>query len=186
MITKTRETTGILKNCIKCENKLDTSLFNKNKQMKSGLDSACWECRKKEAKLFYWKNVERQRLISKAYARTHKDKVFSRKANNPEKYLCMLAKSRAKRENLIFNLTPENIIIPEYCPVLGMKLEFSYGKHATDASPTIDKFIPDLGYVPGNVAVISKKANRLKGDAYLIEIEALVKWMEQRVEEMLK
>ena len=33
-----------------------------------------------------------------------------------------------------------------------------------DNSPTLDRIVPELGYVPGNVAVISWKANRLKGN----------------------
>lgn len=49
---------------------------------------------------------------------------------------------------------------------------------ASDASPTLDRIHPDIGYVPGNVMVISAKANRMKNNASLEELKALVIWME--------
>ena len=185
MIVKIREKTCVYKFCIKCKKNLDTSLFNTNSRMKEGLDSACWDCRKEDAKKYYWNNADRQRKISREYSQKHKDKTLNRKMNNPENYLCMLAKNRSKKEGIYFNLKPEDIHIPEFCPVLGIKLEFSNGKHATDCSPTLDKFIPELGYIKENVVVISKRANRLKGDAYTVEIEALASWMNKRVEDIL-
>ena len=41
-------------------------------------------------------------------------------------------------------------------------------------SPTIDKLIPSLGYTKGNVWVISRRANMIKSDATLEELELLV------------
>lgn len=53
-----------------------------------------------------------------------------------------------------------------------MRLERGIGKqHA--ASPSLDRIIPTLGYVPGNVWVISHRANELKRDATLQEIQML-------------
>jgi hypothetical protein len=106
-----------------------------------------------------------------------KHATFQRKVDNPSRYLHILAKSRAKKNGVYFNLLPEDIVIPTHCPALGIKLELSHGKYATNASPTLDRFIPELGYIPGNVTVISKKANRLKGDGTLQELECLVTWM---------
>lgn len=67
-------------------------------------------------------------------------------------------------------------MIPEYCPVLGIRLERGIGQ-LTDASPTVDAIIPELGYVPCNIAVISHRANRLKSDGTLAEHEQLVEWL---------
>ena len=181
MIVKTRKITGILKFCFKCTKFLDTSLFNLNRRMKFGLDSACWNCRKLEAKLYYWANADRQRKLSKAYSNKNKDKIFKRKLDNPQHYLWLLAKHRAKKNNIPFSIDESDIIIPEFCPVLGLKLIFSNGKHSTDASPTLDKFTPELGYVKGNITVISKRANRLKGDANYQEIKKLANWMYKRI-----
>ena len=41
-------------------------------------------------------------------------------------------------------------------------------------SPTIDKLIPSLGYTKGNVWIVSRRANMIKSDATLEELELLV------------
>lgn len=90
------------------------------------------------------------------------------------------AKTRAKNKNLPFSLTISDIVIPDVCPVLGIKLERAVGKgnHMyNDASPTLDRIVPELGYVPENVAVISWRANKLKGDGSLDELEKIVSWL---------
>lgn len=46
----------------------------------------------------------------------------------------------------------------------------------TEGSPTLDRIVPSRGYVVGNVAVISMRANRLKSDASVAELQALVSY----------
>ena len=50
------------------------------------------------------------------------------------------------------------------CPVLGIPLVIGEGA-CSDNSPSIDRIIPELGYVKGNIKVISRRANRIKNDA---------------------
>ncbi len=90
-----------------------------------------------------------------------------------------LAKDRAKRLGLPFALTEDDIHIPGRCPVLGIVLRDSR-KRPIDRraapnpnSPSLDRIVPSKGYVPGNVRVISHRANRLRGDGTLKEIERL-------------
>lgn len=45
------------------------------------------------------------------------------------------------------------------------------------SSPSIDRIIPELGYVRGNIAVISMRANKLKSDATSEELERISAWM---------
>lgn len=78
------------------------------------------------------------------------------------------AKYRAKRDGTPFSITRDDIVIPEFCPILGYRLSKSTGGRACNASPSLDKVVPSLGYVPGNVRVISVEANRLK-DANTVE-----------------
>lgn len=52
-------------------------------------------------------------------------------------------------------------MIPETCPVLGIPL--TIGGKRSPSSPSLDRIDPALGYVPGNIRVISDRANRLKG-----------------------
>lgn len=84
------------------------------------------------------------------------------------------AKQRAKRAGVPFSLTEADIIIPRFCPVFGVKLEQALGsKGPGPNSPSLDRRVPEDGYVPGNVVVISNRANRAKSDLTLEELVAL-------------
>jgi len=47
-------------------------------------------------------------------------------------------------------------------------------------SPSVDRIRPELGYVPGNVAVISVKANFIKGNATAAEIRLVAEWLDKQ------
>jgi hypothetical protein len=86
------------------------------------------------------------------------------------------AKARALRTGLTFELRVEDLTIPERCPALGLPLQVNDGRHQ-DNSPSLDRIDPKKGYVKGNVAVISYKANRIKQDATPEELEAVASWL---------
>lgn len=88
-------------------------------------------------------------------------------------YMVRRAKHRAKTLSIPFSLTPDDIHIPEKCPIFGIVLKVAEGRH-DDNSPALDRIIPVKGYVKGNVMVISQRANVLKRDASLEELEMLV------------
>jgi len=88
------------------------------------------------------------------------------------------AKSRAKQKNIPFNLTLEDIEVPETCPLLGIPIEIQPKKGYHPNSPSLDKIIPEKGYIKGNVWVISNRANTLKNDATLQELKTLVENLE--------
>lgn len=100
---------------------------------------------------------------------------------NPRRSYCLAAKNRARRQNVPFDLDPEDIIFPETCPVLGIPLIFSRGGR-TNNTPSIDRKIPSIGYVKGNIRVISWRANRLKNDATLEELKKLVEYLEDETQ----
>jgi Mor family transcriptional regulator len=76
------------------------------------------------------------------------------------------SKSRAIKKNLPFDLELSDIVIPEYCPVFPeIKLVKNINQHK-DNSPSLDRIIPELGYISGNVRVISSKANTIKSKFY--------------------
>jgi hypothetical protein len=96
--------------------------------------------------------------------------------NNFPAVMLKNAKIRAKKHGVPINIELSDIVIPEFCPILGLKLE--HGTQEThDASPTLDRIIPSQGYVKGNVVVISHRANRIKSDASLVELQNLVSWL---------
>lgn len=84
------------------------------------------------------------------------------------------ARTRARKEGFPFNLELSDIVIPEKCPVLNVNLV----EKDFNLSPSIDKIIPSLGYVKGNIAIISQRANRIKNDASKQEIELLYRWLQ--------
>lgn len=81
-----------------------------------------------------------------------------------DRYWLKLLAGRAKAEGVPFSLTTDNTVIPEKCPVLGIPLVRHEGSGPRVDSPSMDRFDPSLGYVPGNVMVISHRANTLKGN----------------------
>ena len=46
-----------------------------------------------------------------------------------------------------------------------------------ECTATIDRVDPDGGYVTGNVRVISMRANRIKSDASIAELESVIAYM---------
>jgi hypothetical protein len=81
------------------------------------------------------------------------------------------ARARARIAGVPFNITKEDIVIPTHCPILGIPLFQKTGKQGGgDHSPSLDRVRPERGYVPGNILVISQRANRLKSDATIKEL----------------
>jgi hypothetical protein len=86
-------------------------------------------------------------------------------------------KNRAKKNGIPFDLTVEDIIIPNVCPVLGIKLipKIMEGRKGYyPDSPSLDRIDPSLGYIKGNVRVISARANLLKNDATVAELRLVL------------
>jgi hypothetical protein len=126
-----------------------------------------------------WKanNPDRTRAHGRKSYRKHRVATLERRQQgDPKGYLIRSARYRAAAKKIPFALTPEHIHIPSVCPALGMPLEFGRGA-AHDNSPTLDRFDPSLGYVPGNVHVISHLANRIKNSSTVEQIEAVAHWM---------
>jgi hypothetical protein len=76
-------------------------------------------------------------------------------------------RARAKILDVPFDLTIEDLKDPGLCPLLELPLSRSVGEGTGGASnsPSVDRIIPALGYVKGNVRIISKLANAMKQDA---------------------
>lgn len=115
------------------------------------------------------RHYEKHKDVYQDYGRRH-GKQF------PEKRMFNAARVTARKQNLPFNIKLEDIVIPEVCPVFGIPLEVTAGPR-TNNTPSLDKIIPELGYVKGNIRVISFRANRLKSDASLEEIQKLLLYM---------
>lgn len=113
-----------------------------------------------------------RRDISKARYNYHK-------RTQPFKLRCTRARSRSQYLKVPFNLSPEYLksIWSGTCPIFNIPLKLETDRINEDAAE-LDRFNPELGYTQGNVAFISRKANRLKNSGNLEELKAIVKWME--------
>lgn len=113
----------------------------------------------------YHDNIERERERGRLYHQNNPEKALERcnkwHHNNPEKYMYNRSKARAKMKGIEFTIALEDIVIPAYCPVFGLPL-FHSPKRFCDNSPSLDRIDPNKGYIPGNVAVISQRANQIK------------------------
>ena len=95
--------------------------------------------------------------------------------------MLLSAQKRAEERGLPFNLDISDIQIPDVCPVLGIPLKVGTRKSHWDA-PTLDRIIPEQGYVKGNVCVISWRANWLRSNASVEELEKVLKYSREITE----
>jgi hypothetical protein len=94
----------------------------------------------------------------------------------PEVHMLARVRARAKAKGLVFDITVADISIPKRCPILGIPLVVGDGT-ATDNSPELDRINNSRGYVRGNIHVISRRANRIKNDATLTELEKIASYL---------
>lgn len=92
------------------------------------------------------------------------------------------ARARAKKNNWEFSISTEDIgEIPSRCPIFDwIILETGHGKLG-DRSPTIDRIDSSKGYVPGNVWIISWRANRIKADGSAKEHRLIARAVERKL-----
>jgi len=102
------------------------------------------------------------------------------KPENVIKHLVCAAKNRAKKKGLPFDLHYTDLTLPDVCPVLGIPI-IPGSKSSKSNSPSIDRFVPEKGYVKGNVQVISMLANELKGDDTLEQLRGLGQWITNEI-----
>lgn len=104
------------------------------------------------------------------------------KSSATELKLFYAAKRRATQKDLEFALKVEDIKIPNFCPMLGIPLFPATGKHARDNSPTLDRIDSRFGYTPDNILVISHRANTIKGNATIQELEMIADYIDKSLQ----
>jgi len=138
-----------LKTCTKCGTQKTVRDFAIDTKRKNGLCVWCRSCVSANSKLH--------------------------RANNVTRYLFRSARNGAKQRGLEFSITEEDLVVPEHCPIFGFKMEPG-GKRST--SPSVDRIDNTKGYIPGNVVVVSVKANHVKSDCSMEELKRLVEFYE--------
>lgn len=127
-------------------------------------------------------NKEKVKLQIKRYAAENRPRIreIRRRSHHkdPTRRLLNLARRRARLKGIEFSLSRADIVIPKTCPVLGIDIRLSNGGF-NDNSPTLDRVDNALGYVPGNVVVVSWRANRIKCDAAIDELRKIVEFYDR-------
>jgi hypothetical protein len=151
--------------CTKCHVEKDRETgFHKDKSKPDGFRTWCKQCAIPASLAYHNRNKEHV---------THRNRNY--KVAHPARYLAWCARHRAKRDNVEFSITEQDIRMPTKCPILGIPL-FMGGRHNPN-SPSLDRINNERGYVKGNINVISYRANALKSDATVDELKRFSKWI---------
>jgi len=121
------------------------------------------------------KNVEHHNAYNKQYQRKIREHRY-------EKYMLARIRSNAKKTGIEVTITEADLSVPEYCPVLGIKLDRHATRKTRSNAPSVDRIDNNKGYVPGNVVVVSLKANRIKNNATVDELEKVLNFYKKLAE----
>lgn len=174
--------------CLGCNEPKPISELVKNKAAKDGFRNLCLACNRARNLVSRRKRIIRQgRDITIVEARSkHRwkneeiRKALGRAAGRKIIQMHLSAKRRAKERGIEFDITPSDLLdlyTPE-CPIFKTKLNWEHrGSGAAHDSPSLDRKVPSLGYIKGNVWIISYRANTIKNDATPEELLALANAM---------
>lgn len=173
-----KHTTNFLRKtriCATCRSEKSFSEYHKNKTQPGGISHHCKVCQKIKS-AYNWKNK-----ISKDEKKVqHKNKYRRNwRKDNPERVLWLNARSRARKRGWEFNIDLEDVKIPQFCPVLGIKLSLEEGVRGDNnhRGPSIDRIDSTKGYIKGNIKIISWRANSLKKNGTIEEFERVLQYM---------
>jgi hypothetical protein len=156
-----------VKHCFRCDQDKSHGDFYNDKARKDGLAPECKVCRN---------------AMTRAWQVANKDRHYAtverwQGRQSVQRWLFRSAQLRASALGIPFTITEADIVVPEVCPVLGIRLVRHHrGGKGHDDSFSLDRVVPELGYVPGNIVVMSNRANRMKNNATPAEIEMLHLW----------
>lgn len=161
--------------------------FARDNNRKDGYHNHCKSCRRIARKNWYDTNIQEIKESQKDnYYLDHNNKKakariisgnYKKKRGIPWA-LIMSVKTRAKKRNIEFSLVEQDLIIPKYCPILGIPMITEVGPRL-DGYPTVDRIHNDKGYTINNIQIISWRANNLKGAASLDEMIKLGEYAKQ-------
>ena len=160
--------------CRTCGENKPLEAFNKDKSTSDGKRRRCRECDAAHFQAKYadpeWKAAHSNR--AKRWRTRLKDVdparlwAYDALAN---------AKMRSKRSGVPCTINMLDVVgvVVDTCPLLGLPLIYATGK-IHDNSPTLDRKVCEKGYTKDNIAVISHRANRLKSDSTIEELQTLL------------
>jgi len=162
-----------MKVCKLCKELKELKEFTKNPKCADGHLITCKKCIKIKNKDKPWINQKACYQDKTKYYNTLEYKKAASlrfRERNFEQNMLLAIKSSAKKRGLEFDLTIEDIIVPEYCPYLNIKLTKIIGSGKIRTNPSVDRIDNSKGYIKGNIMVISDLANRMKLNTSINEL----------------
>ena len=129
----------------------------------------CRSCTNTYNRSRYYTSKQRVRVTQRRYERRLQERARSGDKAVHAQMLLSSCRTRARRLGLPCTITVADIPIPDRCPILDIALAMNRVT-MRDNSATIDRIVPSHGYVPGNVIVVSCRANVIKNNATVDEI----------------
>jgi len=179
--------------CKSCQYAYGKEYRKQNKVHEVGGNRTPWSKEElKKLKLLVGKGVSAKKIsqsigrtVGSVYLKIYQSGLRIKRKDAPYKWKCVAlgqARARAKKYKLAFNLCSDDLPEPTHCAVSGLELDYKKrpglgqkGRH--EASAELDRIIPALGYVKGNVNVLSSSANRIKSNLSIEFIESLLIYM---------
>ena len=152
-----------MKVCSVCGQEKNDTLFRFRTDSKK-YRPYCFDCEARQLKKNYLNNKTH---------RLQKNQKF--RSDLPIIKILRQAKKTAGKKGLDFNITEEDIFLPEQCKYLNIPLTNTQGEGAVWSNYSIDRIDPSKGYVKGNVEIISRKANIMKSTATQEELITFAK-----------
>ena len=170
-------TTKFIENklCKACEKILHFKSFRKIKANKTGPNKGRFQG---------WTDSEGGKRFTTC-SQCEKDQFNKRYRVNPIPQLISGFRNRAKKQNVPFNLTVDDMKdliknAADICPALGVKMKIAklYANNS-NYSPSFDRIDPKKGYTKNNIVIVSNRANRIKSDATVDEIRKVADFYEK-------
>lgn len=163
--------------CGACRMMHPKTAFGKDKNSANGIAHSCKTVVSQRNRSYHERNKS-------ALNRGHAERRAQRKQSNDNvtwalKKLLSDAKRRARSKGFPFSVTLNDIHAPTTCPVFGFRLVYQADNKRIAESASIDRIDSSKGYIPGNVWVISWRANQIKSDASPDELRAVASAVEK-------
>ena len=145
--------------CRRCaEPKADDSFPPRTRGAKTYLENICKACGAARQAQRY--------SASPATQARRRATCAANRAKYPAKAMIAGARKRAAKRGLAFTITEADLNpLPATCPVLGVTLNYDARIGQTDFAASLDRIRNAEGYEPGNILIVSHRANRIKSDA---------------------
>jgi len=170
--------------CSKCKEEKTIENFYESKTAKSGYESGCKSCRRISS-LNYSKTVGHS--AERKEKRKRQRQKYKQRIRGSMEYMLkaamQYAKARARKQNVPCDLTIEYLksLVVSHCPITQEPLDWEMRQvingHPTPRSPSLDKIIPSLGYVPGNCAFLSHRGNAIKSNGTMEEHSRVIDYI---------